>query len=391
MTIGTSNRTTIGIIKETTAGVTPGNPALQLLRFTGEDIDSGRTTTQSAEIRNDRGLSDLQITDISNGGSLNWEKSAGTYDQLLEAVLMADSTWTVIDNGGENTISATATGFDDSANGFISNGLEVGCHITFTGFTNSEINKTYRVTSLTAGSIGTSPVPPATGSGGTVTYKGGFIKSGITDHSFTLQKAFNDLSPVVYKNFRGMRVSAMSMGLSIGALAQGSFTFLGESSEVSGSGISGQTLLPVTTTRAMNCVSNVTRIAATSDSLTSELYFTTLDFSYDNALRELKAIGVLGAVDIRPGTINASATVNPYFETREVLDAFADGLEFVVSWQMTDTDGNWYVYSLPRCVFETQRVVAGSEGTDLIVQSSVRALQDAASGCTMRIDRFLNP
>jgi len=390
MTIGTSNSTTLSFIKELIAGETPVSPALQLLRITGESLQSSNSTTMSEELRDDRATSDLVLTDQSNAGDINCEFSSVAFDELLEGAMLTDSTWTSTDNGGEATIASTGTGFTDSGNGLIASGIQVGQYISLSGFTDTTIDGFYRITSLTAGSIDTFPVPPAIeAEGATVTYKGQTIKSGKADHSYTFQKAHRGVSPVVYQNFRGVRVSTMNMELSVGDLAKVSFGLLGVSGDVTESIIAGQTELAKHTNDIMNAVGDVTNISAVGVGISTVIRFTSLTLSYDNALRELKALGTLGSIDVVAGTIVANATINPYFEDKELLESFLNNGAFSLSWQLSSSDGYDYIFTLPNVKFSTQNLAAGSKDTDMIVESEVQAILDPVSLVTaMRIDRF---
>lgn len=389
MTIGTSNQTKLSFIKEVTPGVTPATPALKLLRFTGESLQATNTTTTSEEIRDDRATSDLVLTDQSVGGDINTEVSGQELDEFLEAAMFTDSPWTTNTDSGA-TFEADATGFLDSGNGFIANGaLEVGQFINISGFTDTTIDGYYRILTLSAGEITTYPAPTAIeAAGASVTYVGSTIKSGKTDHSYTIQKSFEDVTTETYINFRGCRVSTMSQTLAVGSLAVMTFGFLGESSEVTESAIAGQTETPKTTNAIMNCVGDVTDITAVGSGITSAFNFTDLALSYDNALRELKAIGTLGSIDIRAGTIVANSTINPYFESKELLDAFLANSSFVLSWQIVASDGYGYIFSLPNVKFTSQDLAAGAKDEDLIINGEVQGILDPSSATTMRIDRF---
>lgn len=387
MTIGTSNQTQLSYIKEVTAGTTPDTPVMQILRMTGETLIANNSTTQSEEIRSDRATSDLLLTDQSNTGTISGEISGSTYDEFLQSALYSTD-WTAVDDT-DVTYAATATGFTDSNSAFITLTLEVGQFIYISGFTDSTIDGYYRITTLAAGAIDTYPVPPATETAGaSVTIKAATIKSGTTDSSYTIQKEFLDLGTVSYQNFRGCRVSTLGIELNVGSIANISFGILGLTSESTETQIAGLTQTAATTTAVMNAVSDVTNITAVGTGITSTLFFTQLSLSYDNALRELKAVGNLGSIDVRPGTIVANATINPYFENIELLEAFLANQSFTLTWQMTSSDSYVYIFSLPNVKFTSQTLSAGSKDQDMIITGAVQAILDPTSLTTMRIDRF---
>lgn len=389
--IGTSNRTKLSYIKEVTPGVTPDTPAMQLLRYTGETLQSSNSTTVSAEIRSDRATADLVLTDQTNSGDINCELSGTTYDDFFEAALFADDTWTVPVAATATTIASTVSGFTDSGNGFISAAhLEAGQFVKVSGFANPLINIVYELLTVSAGVITTYPAPAAAvAAGAAVKVSGSTIKNGVTDHSFTIQKTFADLADESYVIFRGARISTMKIDLAVGALAKIAFGFMAVSGDTTETQISGLTEDDPTTTSVMNCVSDVTSIIARSTGITTTLYFTDLSLSYDNKLRELKAIGRLGSIDIRAGTIEAKATINPYLENIELLTAFLNNDSFTLAFQMTGSDGYSYVFSYPKVKFNSQDISAGAKDQDMIIKGEVQAILDPASLSMMRIDRFV--
>jgi hypothetical protein len=389
--IGASNAVKLSFINEVTPGTTPNNPAMQDLRFLSETLNLGNTTVQSEEIRNDRGVPDLIVVGRSIGGDVNCELSGGTYDTIMHNGLFADAAWTTL-NMAAITIAATVAGFTDSGNGFVTAGIQAGQFIKVGGFGTSSINTFYRVLTVAAGTITTFPAPAATAvAGASVTIKGSTATSGKTDRPFTMQKQFPDLTAPVYQNFRGCRVGSMKFGMSSESKMTFGFSVMGMSGESVTTQISGRTETAKTTTNIMNASTNAFDIVASSTTMTTTLKFTEISLNFDNTLRELDAIGVLGAVDIRPGTINAVATINPYFEDVQALTAFNNSESIFISWRCTSNDGYTYIFSLPNCKFTSQNLAAGGRNTDMIIQAQVQALVHPTLGYTMRIDKFNNP
>jgi hypothetical protein len=88
-----ANRADLRYFPEVTWGVTPGTPAMKLLRMTGESMTAQIQTEVSAEIRDDRNVSDLIQVGSNAGGNVEFELSYASFDDWLEAVMC--STWTV--------------------------------------------------------------------------------------------------------------------------------------------------------------------------------------------------------------------------------------------------------------------------------------------------------
>lgn len=92
MAVGTSNRTRLAYIAESTWGTTPGTGTMDELRYTGESLGANVTFTESAEIVSHRMTTDTVATQWGSGGDINFELSSASYDDFLEAAVQG--TWT---------------------------------------------------------------------------------------------------------------------------------------------------------------------------------------------------------------------------------------------------------------------------------------------------------
>lgn len=114
MSNGTSNRTELLYIAETTPGTTPNTPAFKSIRYTGESLLYDITTTQSNEIRPDRNVSDTVQTKAGAAGDINFELSMNSFDDFLAAALC--NTWAadVLKNGVVNQTFSIQKKFNDT-------------------------------------------------------------------------------------------------------------------------------------------------------------------------------------------------------------------------------------------------------------------------------------
>lgn len=99
---GTSNRTAVRFVKETTFKTTPATPALNNLRYTGESLAYNRKNITSNEIRDDRMTADLITVGADVAGDLSIELSYGSFDDLIAAALC--TSWPAPDVNGVSTI-----------------------------------------------------------------------------------------------------------------------------------------------------------------------------------------------------------------------------------------------------------------------------------------------
>lgn len=87
-----SNAVKLRYVPEVTYGVTPvDDSGWKELRYVSETFSASPVTVNSAEVRADRAISDMPKTNTTITGSINYELSANTYDDFIEAGL--GGTW----------------------------------------------------------------------------------------------------------------------------------------------------------------------------------------------------------------------------------------------------------------------------------------------------------
>jgi len=94
-----ANRVGLRYIEEVTWNSLPGTPTMTPLRYTGESLIPSVENIVSAEIRDDRMVSDLVQVSRSNTGGFELELSATSFDDLIEGALFNDWVTDEIKNG----------------------------------------------------------------------------------------------------------------------------------------------------------------------------------------------------------------------------------------------------------------------------------------------------
>lgn len=82
----------LAFVPEDAYGVTPANPAFQVMRITGESVNFAPTTTNSNEMNPNRGVTDLILTGGSVSGDIPFELAYEHWFNLFLAMAMCN-TW----------------------------------------------------------------------------------------------------------------------------------------------------------------------------------------------------------------------------------------------------------------------------------------------------------
>lgn len=394
MSFASANRSGLYRVKEVTWGVTPATPALIQTRYTGEAIDDNISTEKSQEIRDDRMTTDLILTDSSPSGSFNFEMSYGTYDDLLLAALM-DDVWStalaIVGVAGDiSTVAAESDNLTSTtADKFIN--VVIGQWIVLSGFTNPLLNRSFQVTGkLNNQTLTLSPQPAAaeTPAAAAANVDGSFIRNGTTEHSFSFVKQFNDATAVTRHNFIGMRVGGFTLEMQTASILTGTFNLMGKSASMVETTFAGESIVAASTTEVMNAVTNVINVYQNGAAVGSPGAINSLSVELDNQHREQKGIGELGNVGVVGGTLVINMSASMYFESKEQADMFKNGEAFSFSFALRDAAGNMYIFTLPRCKYESFTTNASQLDSDVMAEVGFTALRDPITNCMIQVDRF---
>ena len=215
------------------------------------------------------------------------------------------------------------------------------------------------------------------------TWSPNVVNIGTTDRSFTLEKGFEDLSSTLIA-FRGMRVGEMSLNFAYGELVTGSFTFMGNgTSSLQSSLISAYTT--ATTNEIFDAAAGITSFKI-DGSEASACVFRSINFTVNNNLRAIEAMGNDAACNISKGRAMVTGAFEAYFQDTTYYDKLiantATEVEFTVS------DGTkTYTFRWPAVKFSSGTPQATGIDTDVMQTLEWTALYDASATTSMRITR----
>lgn len=149
MATASSNLAQVRYIRETVPGVTPTTGDPQDLRMTGESLKFNITTETSQEIRADRQVSDLIQTGADASGDINFELSAGTYDEFMAAALCNE--W--VDDGTDPNVSTLVNGVTENSYTLEQGFTDIGQYIAHRGMSVDTMNLEAATEAILTGSF----------------------------------------------------------------------------------------------------------------------------------------------------------------------------------------------------------------------------------------------
>lgn len=379
-----ASRVKLASIVESTFATQVTGSNLQILRIISEALKQDTTMVNSAEIRDDRQVSDVVRTVVAGSGPINFELSYGSWDEQIMAALLASAWSSAATIGPVTDVSFAASGNTISQVAAGLGGLNANQWIKISGATNSANNGYFKLLTVAAGSI--------TVSGGTLTdeaagasvtiVEGAQIVNGTTLSTFNIERTYSDLSNklVLYKGFTP---DQFNLTIPVDGLITGVLTYMGANEEsLSSSGGTGYTA--ATTTEPMSAVDDVVKVLENQSTFAS----TAFNFTIANNLRSRLQIGNLGTVSIGTGQIDITGVLQGYFTTETQADKYLNNTATSVAVALQDSAGNGYVMDFPQVRFTDAMRVAGGVSEDVIMDLSWSAYRDSSEDTTVRIARF---
>jgi len=402
MTFAVSNRVALRYVAEVTWGTTPGTPTLLNLRFTSESLNYNADFITSEEIRADRMVPDTVQVSSSAGGDINGELSYATYDDWIEAAMF--STWitAAIAEGPNSDVTLTKTGgtpntwdmTSAATADWTAMGAVEGQIVRVTGYVTAGTFYARLTAAPTTLVLAIAPfqdiATEASGAAITVTPLD-YVRNGVLNRSFTVQKEFSDLTTPEFWNFTGARVGTFSLELATGSILNTSFSVLASDAAMTETQFAGSSITAANTNTVMNAVDNVATITFDSDAGGTQFFFNSLSIDLDNALRGQEAIGTLGFLGVEPGRIALTGSIELYFESSALFDLFRAATAFALDFRVADPSGNEYVISIPRAKYTSMDITAGGLDQDIFASAEFEVIINSAGTYMYQISRRAGP
>lgn len=391
-------------VKETTPTVIPGSGGTNL-RQTGMTLKAAVASVKSEEIRQDRLSTGSTNTDLNVDGGFNFELSGKEYDPFL-ANLLGQSGFTHYGTLGLS--AAIPTSLTATANALTAGAITSGNDIFTALAAGSWIkvvpsstvtqavkdyyaDKWFKVLSTTTTIITLDPSTPIAAPGlgalgATAKISQSTIVNGATFDTFAMEYALSDITQ--YLTFTGLQANTFDLNLDVGAIAKGSFGFMGRGHTVQGAPLitgaaAAQTL------EVMNSVSDIGAIYEGGTSvLGATSFIKSLKLNVNNNTRAQKALGVFGTVGVGYGELAISGTLEVFVENAAYYTKWLNGTSTSLSVGMADAEGNGYMFDFDKIKFKDGGLnMSGRD--DVMLSLPFDAFYSASSNRGMRITRAI--
>lgn len=289
-------------------------------------------------------------------------------------------------------------------------GITIGDWIRLDGFPGTPANEGfYRVSLAPTATLLTFDIIPTgaateTPAGAADIYLGERLINGTTFQSYSLEETFADHSPVTYQYFRGMAIDGLVVTAPSQSIVTMTYTFSGKDGFFSDStnpastpdqlpsvttgrvtGATDITLLPIS---VLNSSSNVARIARGGVPITGANFVLEASVEIANNLRQLNAVGFLGAVDIGVGEFGVTGTLNTYFDNSDLARDVIANTETGFDMRFEDNADHAIVIDAPRIKFAEGAPEVPGKNDDVTIALAYQAIRQTTFNYTLLWQRF---
>lgn len=387
-----SNRIRVSIVPEGTFGVTPPNPAWQVLATTGQSMRDQIGYQQSRTINNDRNVQDLiRLSKAAGGGipvELTHSPSGEGLERLIRAAMAGTETASVTPSDAI-TANGGAKTFTRSTGSFVTDGIEVGDIVKSSGATEAAKNGYFRVTVVSALSITVEADANFIADEVVTLVRGARIKNGTTEQFFSVEVARLDLQ--IAQVFTGCAVDGMDFTIADGDVTTADFSLQASTStRYAANNGTTDNFGPGTPTYTSPTVSPVLDSIGVPEvrSQGSAYAAKSVNMSLLNNVSPRTQIGALGAQSMRFGEFGASGQISAYLADFTELDAYADNTSSDIWLVMEDANSKGFSLSFPEIKYGDAGADTQGSNTDTFVDLAATALKDPTELCTARLQRW---
>jgi hypothetical protein len=321
----------------------------------------GLESVRSQTVRSDAQLSDSKRVGITPTASFDFELTAQTYDDFMRSAIRSDADWSTATNvSGAADVGASSTGspvvnkFTSSSTNFTTKNIGVGQWIYVTGFANPANNGWFKVLTVSSTEVvvNSSTLVTEAAPGG-ISIVGQYIFGGSTEHSYSIQQQYQDLSNK-YHLMTGARINSFSLSQTPNGIITGSLGFDGKNRAQATSKAGSQTVTAAASEDVSSEVSGFGSLWINNSVVSYDIMELSLNISIPN--RPAKGLGSLQRTRMPQGSPEITGSMSVYLDgTTWALDtAFEAFTKQMMAFSLDMQNSDRYLFNLPQIVFTSE-------------------------------------
>jgi len=213
------------------------------------------------------------------------------------------------------------------------------------------------------------------------------LKNGVTRKSFSYERAFDDQLGNKYQQYVGCEIATGSLNFPVDGTITGTFGYMGKDAAFAATSLEPGTPLPTLNQQPMTTTSNLGSVQEGGTTITGPNWIQSMDLSFANNLRDIRAVGSQSSVSIGVGSLDNTGTITLYYGDSTMLEKYQSGTETSVSFR-TNLNNQAYVFSMPRIKFESGSSDITGKDVDVTTPLGYRALRDPVFNAHILLSSF---
>lgn len=205
------------------------------------------------------------------------------------------------------------------------------------------------------------------------------LKAGTTRKSFTIERAFEDIS--VYEVFTGCQANTLNLSVTTGGMVTGSFGIVGTGISASGAPLDATP----TTSQTASPFDGFTGVLKEGGSVIGSVE--SFDMTLDNGLSAKFVLGSDTAAEVTSGRSNLTGSISVYFEDLTMFNKFVNETESSLEITLGNGTSESYVILLPRIKYSGADNAVTNEDS-VMMNMPFQALLDPTEGTNIKITRI---
>jgi hypothetical protein len=214
------------------------------------------------------------------------------------------------------------------------------------------------------------------------------LKNGVTHKAGTLEMTYEQGATDSYIRYRGCRWNTLGLNLRSRQPVQATWGIMGIGSPTPTSAIlSGATYTAATETEDFNAGLNVANLSILSTSLVASPKVQALSLNINNNIYQVDVVGQYDVYGHGLGRFDVTGTMTVLFESLAAYSAIISHEDVAISFDLVDTAGNKYAFSIPKVKFTDGGPAAPGNGQPVVLEVPFQAFYDASSSASISVTK----